>query len=213
MSTRSQTYVIVNDEYRMRHYKISDGYPKGLGWELLEYLQCVNLKALSDKLDAYRPFFPDVNLVSFDSEKMKEDYGILMSPVEVFQKLMRSKMGVEIPVSPHENEPTWDWIKDTFLEYAYVINFDRGVFEVVSIHPFYGFNFPFTYQPGLKLIARYLLSKLPDKSTFLSDCGRFQSIFNRDPSKIMNYVFFSDEDAFTKAVWRAIRLEAAESAV
>ena len=63
MGTRNLTIVYKNGDYRVAQYGQWDGYPSGLGADILEFLSNINLQEFKDSID----------LISFyTAEEMEE---------------------------------------------------------------------------------------------------------------------------------------------
>lgn len=189
MGTRNLTAVYANGEYRVAQYGQWDGYPAGQGVTALEILSSVNLKELKAKVlkcswlsreqvDSYwAEFDPDsegfVTLEQSRAFKAKYPHLSRDTSAEILKLIMDSPDGLELM------DDLFFAKNSLFCEWAYVIDFDKGTFEVYK-----GFNktptdkkerFYFDgykddeYYP-VKLVHSFDLNALPSKEAFLAIC-------------------------------------------
>lgn len=195
MGTRHLIAVKKDDQYKIAQYGQWDGYPSGQGLNALSFLSKKNnINKLKSGLARCR-FFDgegqDKEWIESYNNACPEYIGDrdLRTPQQKYwaEKFISRDLGAEILNSVANSEGecllknSIAFVGDSlFCEYAYVIDFDLGTFEV-----FKGFNkCPITkgrfisgapelisdkeYHP-VKLIKTYSLSKLPNKKEFLAD--------------------------------------------
>ena len=187
MGTRNLTIVYKNGDYRVAQYGQWDGYPSGLGADILEFLSNINLQEFKDSID----------LISFyTAEEMEE----LHREIEEKQtKISGYRWWNEYPhlsrdcggevlslifdkkVSKLRNDI--DFAADSlFCEWAYVIDLDKNQFEVyqgfneetlTENERFYCFEEKCknSYHP-IKFVASYDLSNLPSEEEFIGELER-----------------------------------------
>lgn len=196
MGTRHLIAVMVEDEYRIAQYGQWDGYPDGQGVDVLSFL---NDKSKTDKL-----------LTSLKSVRLLDDEGRDKEFIESYNKncpewsndpdnrtqdqkdwfsnYADRSLGSKILDNVCESNDKEILLKNgigfagdsLFCEYAYVIDFDKGVFEV-----FQGFNkneikegrfvsgdksldTSDGYEPVV-MVKSYNLNSLPSEAEFLAD--------------------------------------------
>lgn len=143
MGTRSSVGFILNGEYKAQ-YNHSDGYPGGVGQETVDEL---NIVIDAGQLEALKEGISKLELVDNDRPPTQEemdhyiangtyDYGVSTGKPSEWYALLRNVQGGEcIPFiadgrMQHMKDGT-DFITDSlFCEWAYIINFDTGMFEV-----------------------------------------------------------------------------------
>lgn len=188
MGTRNLTCAVIDGEYRVAQYGQWDGYPSGQGAEALGFLLGMDRESFITKLRAAR-FATDEDLTainaeldaahSVNSEKMMNEGG-------KYQQFSRDR-GAKILSIVAEAEPgillldRRSFAADSlFCEWAYVVDFDNGTFEV-----FEGFNKAPVSEgerfhgattddpsPGyypVRLVKTYQLDALPTLDQFLAD--------------------------------------------
>ncbi|MEN6550001.1 MAG: hypothetical protein ABFE07_28490 [Armatimonadia bacterium] len=199
MGTRNLTCVVVDGEYKVAQYGQWDGYPSGQGKTALDFLRrCRSLKKFAEKVRACTWITeeererrwveagakPKAEWVSIDvGERMNKLYPELNRDLAagILGRIYKSKQPLQLV-----NE--LNFAQDSiFCEWAYVIDLDKGTFEVYE-----GFNCkPCTkaerfcrpdsvpqkscdgkknYYP-VGLVKRYSLKKLPTAKQFLKDCA------------------------------------------
>jgi hypothetical protein len=186
MGTRHLIAVVVDGEYKIAQYGQWDGYPKGQGIVILEFLHKHSLNVLATKarqckylsektINALWEKYGAVNgSISLDkAEKIKKDYPELSrdTGAKILDLVYSSKKGLNL-------ENSLDFAKDSiFCEWAYVIDLDKRNFEVYK-----GFNhepvdksarFQGDLQKGtnetfypVKLVKSFSLDKLPTVAGF-----------------------------------------------
>lgn len=196
MGTRHLICAHIDGEYKLAQYGQWDGYPSGQGLSVLNFLRNANLEDFKRNLRTCSYITDD------EWDKLWEDIGVDVSKekfvsTEVSNRFYNRNpqfnrdMGADIlnyiTQSPSgiKLRNSIDFAKDSlFCEWAYVIDFDKGTFEV-----FQGFNerpldnqerfyteeepqksaSGHIYHP-VKLCAVFDLSSLPIREDFLNTC-------------------------------------------
>lgn len=144
MGTRNLSAVVVDGEYRVAKYCQWDGYPSGVGLDILNVLRTSNLNELKERIrknagyiddDKISALYEDLGInienrwISYDdSKRFSQAYPLLSRDSnlsDVFHehlksndKMIYTKNGI-------------DFVNDSlFCEYAYVVDFDKNTFEV-----------------------------------------------------------------------------------
>ena len=197
MGTRNLTMVISNGETKVAQYGQWDGYPSGNGVIVLDFLHSTNLDDFKKKLKK-------VKFINGNKEKEIQKWLKSIGAENGWLNMEQSKLyqekypyltrdnGANIlqMIMDGEEDEIWisnqtDFAADSlFCEWAYVIDFDKGVLEVYE-----GFNqTPLTiedrfyyltaeaekdyrdtqYYP-IKIVKSYKLSHLPLEGEFLND--------------------------------------------
>lgn len=194
MGTRNLTIVHSNGEYKVAQYGQWDGYPEGLGVQLLEYLKGININELRNSVN-------DCTYLSkedFDEINKNIDEAMKDNPRFPWQKfypeLSRDTSGDILKLIMFKNKTklknSLNFAADSlFCEWAYVIDLDKNTYEVYK-----GFNKepldeserfyfltpiaekeyrenPKEYYP-VKFVTEYSLSSLPDEKDFLEDISK-----------------------------------------
>lgn len=187
MGTRHSIMIFHDGKYKMGQYGQWDGYPKGAGTGVLEFLREMDkdkfLKNLSKTKKLSKAKAKEIN-VKLESGKadLKKDYPSLSRDTS-------SKILGMIQDMPDDlKEPMYLNIDETFpydslfCEWTYVIDFDKNAFEVYQ-----GFNkvptpddsrFPSSkkektndsgadYEPSV-MVCAWALNNLPSNEDFLS---------------------------------------------
>lgn len=190
MGTRNLTAVYVNGEYKIAQYAQYDGEPDGQGVVALKFCKNTDLKVFGDKCqkikwinpekltEMWRSYGSDENgFIGYDKAlKFEKDYPHLDRYIgaNILSFIMESEGEVEL-------RNNINFAGDSlFCEWAYVIDLDKGTFEVYQ-----GFNKnPLTdgerfknipsdnnrgYYP-IFLLKSYLLNDLPDEERFIQEC-------------------------------------------
>jgi len=204
MGTRGSTFVQLDSTYRVAQYGQWDHYPSGQGLTVLDFLHSIAseparaafvakvqaLKTLTgEEVEALWKGFgaDDSGLVGMDvADKMEKAYPHLTR--EVGAKVL----GLIANGAAKEVSLDLDFVKDSlFCEWAYVIDFDKGTFEVFEgfnkrplaqsqrfycdgykseeQKPYNGKGKPYRFYP-VRLFKSYPLASLPTKEQFLKDC-------------------------------------------
>jgi len=189
MGTRNLTMVMINNEYKIAQYGQWDGYPSGQGVTVLNFLRETNLDKFKDTLG-------NVSFITEDEwSDIIENYTdggsvILGSENDKYWKENLTHLDRDIGAKVLEMVRDGEATKlnnrigfagnSLFCEYAYVIDFDKGTFEIyggVNEEPIKEGRFISGvdylekidgYEP-VKLIQEYKLDDLPDNDEFLSD--------------------------------------------
>jgi len=181
MGTRNLTMVILNQKTVVAQYGQWDGYPSGQGATILKTLLKQNggFSMLKSALDKCRFVDEDERQESnqlgvgegqqhLTDEQVKQyraRFPLFNRDIggEILESIMdASKL---IDENPDEYDPNILLRDETnfaseslFCEWCYVIDFDKGTFEV-----FEGFN----QSPLVKHVTTYMLSDLPDVGEFI----------------------------------------------
>lgn len=177
MGTRHLIAVQIDGDYKIAQYGQWDGYPDGQGASVIDFLNSADLEAFKAKLRA----------VTWITKDQIETVNATPNWTSVYPHLSRDAGAEILTMVLNSDKPIF--LQDTrgfagdslFCEWAYVIDFDKGTFEI-----FKGFNqqptpadsrFPSgaewlekstKYQP-VALVQTYQLDCLPSKEGFLSD--------------------------------------------
>lgn len=186
MGTRNLTAVFKDGQYKVAQYGQWDGYPSGQGKTILRFLHTLSegvyRKKFLSKLESLS-FITDAEIDAMSQRIKAEniaDWTIVWPELsreaggEILDMIMRSDRPIKLRNSIN-------FAADSLLcEYAYVIDFDKNIFEVFEgfntnalqdSERFYGYvrdGKPNGYQP-VRLVRSYNLSSLPSESAFLSD--------------------------------------------
>ncbi|ELY1969539.1 TPA: hypothetical protein P2N00_000506 [Aeromonas salmonicida] len=188
MGTRNLTCAVVDGKYKVAQYGQWDGYPSGQGATALQFLLTMDRENFITKLRAAR-FANDEDLDSIQAELEAAESGSsrgMMAEGGKYQQFSRDR-GASILNIVAEAEPgillkdRLSFAADSlFCEWAYVVDFDKGTFEV-----FQGFNEAPVPEgerfhgatsddpsPGyypVRLVKTYQLDALPTHEQFLAD--------------------------------------------
>lgn len=198
MGTRSLTAVFSNGEYKVAQYGQWDGYPDGVGADILNFISASgNIDKLKSALERVRFLEPEGRDKEFHDayennapEWSSDPDNRTDEQKEWFGTFISRDIGGEILKNIADSDKDEIIIRDSlafagdslFCEYAYVVDLDKGTFEV-----FEGFNKePIEdgrfvsgddkleqdkngeYHP-VKLVKSYPLDSLPDQATLNSD--------------------------------------------
>lgn len=186
MGTRNLTIVYKDGDYKVAQYGQWDGYPEGLGVNILKFLHDTNMDDFKYKLNKVSFLSKDENekLNSYIEGRISENPNYEWT--KEFPELSRDTGGdiLKIILKEEENIKLDNYLNfaadSLFCEYAYVIDLDKNTFEVYE-----GFiktplseedRFCFlqerrrdeTYYP-VKLVKSYALNSLPSEEEFLND--------------------------------------------
>lgn len=192
MGTRNLTVVYSGGELKVAQYGQWDGYPSGIGVDILNFLKQADIQAFKERLKS----------ISFFTEKEIEEENKSGNPYErrpylsrdlgadilnaiLYGKFKRGTYEIgegtsykEIPVNIDKLVNEWDFGFDSvFCEWAYVIDLDNLELEVYK-----GFNkgkvlgrwnvdskvVDEKYNP-ITLVKTYNIKSLPNKEEFLSE--------------------------------------------
>ena len=191
MGTRHLTMVIKDNKTKVAQYGQWDGYLESAGVNILNFLKKYNLNYFKEKLDNVSFYSNEEERKNWkefaiskgiDPEERFVEYTIMDEYNNIYPALNRD-IGTDIlEMIINNNKPLKlrdesAFAKDSlFCEYAYVIDFDKNVFEVYK-----GFNkeplnnderFYYLqdineeYKP-VKLVVSFSLNKLPTKEEFI----------------------------------------------
>lgn len=172
MGTRGLTCAKINGEYKVAQYGQWDHYPTGQGTTILEFLKKPgNLELLAEKI-VKCSFLTDQQIDALGNGDWLKSHPQLSRDVggEIFQAIVESEDGLELI---NKIEFAGDSL---FCEWAYVVDFDEGTFEVYK-----GFNerslkdgerFKYLEKEGdyspVALAKKFNLKKLPSIKAFVN---------------------------------------------
>ncbi len=200
MGTRHLICVVKDDKYVVAQYGQWDGYPKGQGVHVLNFLKMVDIEKFKKKLSLISfatpkqlqkqwvecGADPDSDLVSLDVSNLhgqRYPQNSRDTGAKILDIIMKND-------KPMKLLDSIDFASDSlFCEWAYVIDLDKMTLEVYS-----GFNnsklaseqrFSYmnkrsekaervskkTYYP-IRLVKQYKINQLPSESTFVSQCEK-----------------------------------------
>lgn len=184
MSTRSLTCVVKDGKYKVAQYGHWDGYPSGLGCDLLNFLKNYDIEKFKEKVnncvlrtsEEFEEIIKKFSLFPSDeaySEFLKQ-YPYLddeLSPYGILVAIYNSTNDVDLMNS-------LDFAKNgLFCEWAYVIDLDNNKFEVYTgfhqgdVPEDNRFGNEFNddgYQP-VALEKAYDLDNLPSNEEFINE--------------------------------------------
>lgn len=187
MGTRHLTMVIHNRETKVAQYGQWDGYPRGQGIVVLNFLKSCDINVFKDKLQFCQ--FIDNNkrkqqeIENFIQSIGSKDGYMTMEQSKLYEKKypgLSRNTGASIfeIIYNHKTKKSIclnnseDFAGDSlFCEWAYVIDLDKNVLEVykgfnkepLTIEDrFYKFTDPNSDYHPIKLIASYDLNNLPE---------------------------------------------------
>lgn len=193
MGTRHIIAVQKNNEYKIAQYGQWDGYPDGQGIEVLKFLKGAgNIEKLCLALDKCR-FLDysgidkemvesyDANAPEFNRDPDNRTY----EQKKWFESFISRDIGADILKNVSLSDESEIILKDSIsfagdslmCEYGYVIDLDRGTFEVYEgfnaselneSDRFYGLKVDDGEYKQIKLRKEYKLSSLPTEEEFLS---------------------------------------------
>lgn len=137
MGTRNLTAVVLDGQYRVAQYGQFDGYPSGVGQEILEFLLSCDLDKLKSKVDLCSSITPE------EIERIRIETGDDDSWIDKYPNLYRNTAGKILEFIYNSDPEDGCSVKlslrfaadSLFCEWGYVIDFDKRTFEV-----FRGFN-------------------------------------------------------------------------
>lgn len=174
MGTRNLTCVYINGEYKVAQYGQWDGQPDGVGMDILKVLLNVDLNNLKQAIS-------ECHFATAEEMQQINDLGEMWK--HFYPQMSRDVGGTILTMIMFDDRRILhnhlDFAKESlFCEWAYVVDFDSGKFEVYE-----GFNKqPLTendrfyfdghkedngYYP-VKKIAEFDLDNLPTNGEFLS---------------------------------------------
>lgn len=140
MGTRNLTIVHSNGEYKVAQYGQWDGYPEGLGVQLLKYLKGININelrnAVNDCTYLSKEDFDEINKNIDEARKDNPRF----SWQKFYPELSRDTGGDILELIMFKNKTklqnSLNFAADSlFCEWAYVIDLDKNTYEVYE-----GFN-------------------------------------------------------------------------
>lgn len=175
MGTRHLTAVVLNGEYKIAQYGQWDGYPSGQGLTALSFVRSkTNREKLKRQLK---------HCIFVPKDELQTSYAVNPDNFERNFPFIDRDHGAEILdlVSKAEERPiklqnSIDFAGDSlFCEWAYVIDFDKNVFEVykgfskklIKSGRFSGYNVPTSEYRPIRMARKYSLSRLPTDKLFL----------------------------------------------
>lgn len=189
MGTRNLTAVKIDGAYKIAQYGQWDGYPSGQGVTALAFLHSMDRDAFMAKLRA-ATFVTrgDIDALNAEIREGRARGVDLMAEGQKYGHFSRDR-GAEILQIVADAEPGIKLQNNIgfagdglFCEWAYVIDFDAGTFEVFTgfgkdpldeterFHPSKNPDQETSgsgYQP-VKLVKSWPLDQLPDEETFLA---------------------------------------------
>ncbi len=191
MGTRHLTCVVQGGAFKVAQYGQWDGYPSGQGTTILDFLRTMNReKFIAGLAKTFQPTDEQVAQWWADvGHDIKTSNGFVSCTIaDKYSKnhpsLSRDTGGKILDLIQNSAEPVplnlgVEFVSDSlFCEYAYVVDLDKGTFEVfkgfnkeplVEGERFFGFKPKNEYQP-VKLLAEFKLDALPDDDSFLLIC-------------------------------------------
>lgn len=194
MGTRNLTMVISNGETKIAQYGQWDGYPSGQGVTALNFLLNNNLEIFKEKLNRIK-FIDEAKQAEINEyvKSIGSDNGWLnLKQAELYQEKyphLTRDTAAEILQLVMDDEGSEIWLYDhtsfaaesVFCEWGYVIDLDKGTFEIYQ-----GFQnkplgktqrFKSMEKEGMKyypirMIKKYKLDELPTEEKFLNDFKR-----------------------------------------
>ncbi|HBM3233416.1 hypothetical protein [Klebsiella michiganensis] len=182
MGTRHLTCVVKNGSYKVAQYGQWDGYPSGQGSDILTFLRS-NLDREKFLANLERTFVPsDEQIAEMNARLQAENKGLS----DLYPSLSRDTGGGILQLIQDTSEPLPLFIKtgfaaeSLFCEWAYVVDFDKGTFEVfkgfnktplVDTERFYGVTSEDGadgYQP-VRHLKTYQLNALQTDDEFLAE--------------------------------------------
>lgn len=194
MGTRNLTMVISNKETKVAQYGQWDGYPSGQGATALEFLHNMNVLEFQEKLKKVK-FINEEKQKEIDTWLKSigcENGWMNMDQSAQYQRmypLLTRDNGAKVLQLISDSVDDEIWLHDEtnfaadslFCEWAYVIDLDKGYFEVYE-----GFQKKplgktqrFKYLEGngeseyypIRMVKKYDLDELPTMEKFLADFG------------------------------------------
>ena len=194
MGTRNLTIVYSNGEYKVAQYGQWDGYPEGLGVQLLKYLKGININELRNAVnDCTYLSKEDFDEINKNIDEAKKD-NPRFSWQKFYPELSRDTGGDILELIMFNNKTklqnSLNFAADSlFCEWAYVIDLDKNTYEVYEgfnkepLDESERFDFltpiaekeyrenPKEYYP-VKFVTEYSLGNLPDEKYFLEDISK-----------------------------------------
>lgn len=135
MGTRNLTIVHSNGEYKVAQYGQWDGYPEGLGVQLLKYLKGININELRNAVnDCTYLSKEDFDEINKNIDEVRKD-NPRFSWQKFYPELSRDTGGDILELIMFKNKTklknSLNFAADSlFCEWAYVIDLDKNTYEV-----------------------------------------------------------------------------------
>jgi len=184
MGTRNLTIVSKNGEYKVAQYGQWDGYPSGLGVEILRFIKGINLDIFKQKIEEVSFYtseeLDEINKLIEKNEKELPGYDFRVQYEHLSRDCSQRVLQLILFENLRKVQNSIDFAADSlFCEWAYVIDLDTDTLEVYkgfnTTHLEEGDRFFFLdkkidkYHP-VKLIKSYDISNLPNEDTFIKEC-------------------------------------------
>jgi len=178
MGTRNLTMVYSNGEYKVAQYGQFNGYPSGLGVDLLMYLKEYKIEDLREAVNKCS-FLSENELLDIDR---KVDSILEKDPhyqwQEDYPELARETGGDILNLIMHEGKARMnnalEFAADSlFCEWAYVIDLDKNTFEVYE-----GFNHePLTQDDRFYFLMNEANEMNAERKKYSSDPDKAESYY------------------------------------
>ena len=192
MGTRNLTCVFKDGEYKVAQYGQWDGYPAGVGADILTFLhewvneleyELVNVEWITEaeRNATWENYERDGDMVEMgEYEKWSEEYPELSRDTggKILARIREFSPSERKPKLKLENSLSFA-ADSLFCEWAYVVDYDKGTFEVYEgfnkealtpMERFFEFDNPKEEYRPVKLKKAYPLNGLPSVEKFLEDC-------------------------------------------
>lgn len=181
MGTRSLIAAQIGGEYKVAQYSQWDGYPSGQGITILNFLRNVNIENLKRAISECKWITKE------EIDSINENIRMLPSGYEWqkdYPELSRDTGGdifnVILFSGKRKLKNDIDFAKDSlFCEWAYVVDFDKGTFEVYEgcnqrplkeADRFYSADCDENGYYPVVIVKEYRIDNLPDDETFIKEC-------------------------------------------
>lgn len=191
MGTRNLTCVFKDGEYKVAQYGQWDGYPSGVGADILTFLhewvneleyELVNVEWITEaeRNATWENYERDGDMVEMgEYEKWSEEYPELSRDTggKILARIREFSPSERKPKLKLENSLSFA-ADSLFCEWAYVVDYDKGTFEVYEgfnkepltpMERFFEFDNPKEEYRPVKLKKAYPLNALPTLEEFLKD--------------------------------------------
>lgn len=191
MGTRNLTCVFKDGEYKVAQYGQWDGYPSGVGADILTFLhewvneleyELVNVEWITEaeRNATWENYERDGDMVEMgEYEKWSEEYPELSRDTggKILARIREFSPSERKPKLKLENSLSFA-ADSLFCEWAYVVDYDKGTFEVYEgfnkealtpMERFFEFDNPKEEYRPVKLKKAYPLNALPSVEKFLED--------------------------------------------
>lgn len=181
MGTRNLTAVKVDGEYKIAQYGQWDGYPDGQGLTALRFLRSVDLAKFRERVKATR-FATKEDFETLQADLDKDEDAFWKKHPELSRDAGAEVLELVMSGASLLKKQLAFAGDSLFCEWAYVVDFDLGTFEVYR-----GFNKEKIVEgrfksgdstlenPGngyepVKFLVSFELAKLPTEEDFLASC-------------------------------------------